>query len=281
MNKKPLVSIVLPTFNGERYLRQSIGSVISQQYKNWELIIVDDHSTDSTSAIIDKFTETDPRIKVIHNSTNQKLPKSLNIGFEKAKGDLLTWTSDDNLYLPNALGEMVDIFLSDSDLGFVFCAQEIIDQNGMPIESGVPKYKLFDLAYKNICGACFMYRREAALCTGTYDADLFCAEDYDYFCRLSLNAKTMYFPKILYRYRKHSGNLSSTRVELADINANAVRLRYADRLIRKYKPNWLNLQYIYYKLFKYTGRKLFALKASLLNPLNILKIAYYECKKHR
>ena len=90
MNKKPLVSIVLPTFNGERYLRQSIGSVISQQYKNWELIIVDDHSTDSTSAIIDEFTETDPRIKVIHNTTNQKLPKSLNIGFEKAKGDLLT-----------------------------------------------------------------------------------------------------------------------------------------------------------------------------------------------
>ena len=154
MNKKPLVSIVLPTFNGERYLRQSIGSVISQQYKNWELIIVDDHSTDSTSAIIDEFTDTDSRIKVIHNSTNQKLPKSLNIGFEKAKGDLLTWTSDDNLYLPNALGEMVDIFLSDSDLGFVFCAQEIIDQNGMPIESGVPKYKLFDLAYKNICGKC-------------------------------------------------------------------------------------------------------------------------------
>ena len=98
-----LVSIVLPTFNGEEFLAQSIESVLKQSYKNLELIIVNDCSTDSTPRIIEEFAKKDSRIKIIHNAINQKLPRSLNIGFNAASGEYWTWTSDDNYYLENAI----------------------------------------------------------------------------------------------------------------------------------------------------------------------------------
>lgn len=100
-----LVSIVLPTFNGEEFLAQSIESVLKQSYKNLELIIVNDCSTDSTPRIIEEFAKKDSRIKIIHNTINQKLPRSLNIGFNAASGEYWTWTSDDNYYLENAIEE--------------------------------------------------------------------------------------------------------------------------------------------------------------------------------
>ena len=104
----PKVSIVLPTYNGEDYLRESIESVISQTFTDWELIIVNDCSTDSTPKIAEAYAAKDCRIRVIHNEKNQKLPNSLNIGFESASGDYLTWTSDDNIFHHEALIKMHD-----------------------------------------------------------------------------------------------------------------------------------------------------------------------------
>ena len=81
-----MISVVLPTYNGEKYIEQSIKSILYQTYTNWELIVVDDCSTDSTLDIVKKYARIDERITVLHNSQNQKLPQSLNIGFEKAGG---------------------------------------------------------------------------------------------------------------------------------------------------------------------------------------------------
>ena len=81
-----LVSIVLPTYNGEKYLADSIESVISQTYKNWELIIINDCSTDKTLEIAQSYAAKDNRIKVYSNDENLKVPKSLNRGFSLANG---------------------------------------------------------------------------------------------------------------------------------------------------------------------------------------------------
>lgn len=95
-----LISIVLPIYNGEKYMKQSIDSVINQTYANWELLIVDDGSTDNTAAIAREYAEKDNRIKYYKNPQNMRLPKTLNRGFSLATGDYLTWTSDDNYYYP-------------------------------------------------------------------------------------------------------------------------------------------------------------------------------------
>ena len=100
------VSIVLPVFNGEKFIKDSIESVLNQTFKDFELIIVNDCSTDSTPDIINSYAEKDSRIKIINNKTNLKLPQSLNVGFKNAKGEYYTWTSDDNIYKENAIEYM-------------------------------------------------------------------------------------------------------------------------------------------------------------------------------
>ena len=103
----PKVSIVLPTYNGEEYISNAIESIINQTYNDWELIIVNDCSNDNTLDIINKYALADSRISIIINNQNMKLPESLNIGFRNAKGDYLSWTSDDNMYDSKAIEKMV------------------------------------------------------------------------------------------------------------------------------------------------------------------------------
>ena len=101
--KEDLVSIIMPSYNTGKFIKETINSVLNQTYNNWELIIVDDCSTDDTLSIANKYSSMDKRIHVIHNEVNKKLPASLNIGFRRAEGKYLTWTSDDNMYVSDAL----------------------------------------------------------------------------------------------------------------------------------------------------------------------------------
>src|ERR1039457_1713066 len=107
MNTNSLVSVVLPTYNGSRYLDESIRSVVGQTYQNWELIIVDDASTDTTPQTIAEWIKSDSRIRSLRNDRNLKLSASLNKGFDISRGEFLTWTSDDNLYRATALQQML------------------------------------------------------------------------------------------------------------------------------------------------------------------------------
>ena len=101
-----MISIVMPVYNGEKFLKQSIESVIGQSYKDWELILVNDCSTDRSLEIMQCYAESDNRIKIINNEINKKLPKSLNVGFAQACGKYYTWTSDDNMFHKDAIREM-------------------------------------------------------------------------------------------------------------------------------------------------------------------------------
>ena len=130
MNNPELISIVLPVYNGEAYLEESIKSILRQTYSCFELIIVNDCSTDMTETIIRRYMEEDDRIILISNCENQRLPKSLNIGFAVSKGQYLTWTSDDNLYYPEALEKMVNYLKGHKEDGLVYADMNLIDETG-------------------------------------------------------------------------------------------------------------------------------------------------------
>lgn len=205
-----LVSIVLPVYNGEKYLQESIESVLSQTYQNWELIIIDDCSTDKSTTIARKYAEQDNRIHYYRNEENLKLPKSLNRGFWLSKGDFLTWTSDDNRFLPEAIATMVKT-LKDNQADFVFASCNVIDESGCITDTyGVNQKCIKQLIGFNPVGACFMYTRKAYSRTGEYDVELFLVEDFDYWQRLCSRHKTMVTEQILYDYRFHDGALTST-----------------------------------------------------------------------
>lgn len=212
-DRQRLVSIVLPVHNGEKYLIESIESCRNQTYENWELIIIDDCSTDRSEAIARFFAKEDQRIRYYKNETNLKLPRALNRGFSIARGDYLTWTSDDNYYRPEAIDKMVRE-LEETKAEFVFTAFSTIDENGYEIKVNRIEEDPVHLIWKyNIVGACFLYSREVYEKIGEYDPKYFLCEDYDYWLRVFSEFPVAYIDENLYAYRKHNGTLTSTRLE--------------------------------------------------------------------
>lgn len=205
-----LVSIVLPVYNGEKYIAKSIESVLNQTYSNIELIIVNDCSTDSTLEIVDRYKEKDSRIHVINNIKNQKLPKSLNIGFSEAVGEYFSWTSDDNMYKENAIEKMVS-YIEAHDVDFVNADYSDIDETDAFLMEHKTSSERNMLMLGNRVGACFLYTKHIADIVGEYDATLFLAEDYDYWIRIGRYGKMGHIDDNLYLYRTHSQSLTQTK----------------------------------------------------------------------
>lgn len=209
MSASPLVSIVLPVYNGAEHLRKAVDSVLGQTYANFELIAVDDCSTDNTREILDLYAERDDRVKVISNETNLKLPRTLNVGFAVARGKYLTWTSDDNMYRRNAIETMVAA-LEGAQADMVYADYTNIDADDNEI-SALPLAEPDALVAGNCYGACFLYTKTIADRVGPYDADLFLAEDYDYWLRIHAVGRIVHIPENLYFYRRHLNSLTETR----------------------------------------------------------------------
>lgn len=213
MPDDPDVSIVLPTYNGSRYIEQSIRSCLDQTHRDIELIIVDDCSTDATPQIIARFIAEDPRVRTIRHDPNRRLPASLNSGFAASRGRYLTWTSDDNLYRPDAIAQMLSVLEQKPEVGLVYTPMTYIDPDGRPIGPGCSGGPPDTLAYRDPVGACFLYRREVYETIGNYAEDLFLVEDWDYWIRVAEKFRMHVLPKDLYLYRLHNESLSRQKQE--------------------------------------------------------------------
>lgn len=217
-----MVSIVLPVYNGEKYIRESIESVINQTYQDWELIIVNDCSTDNSESIAQEYANKDSRIVVITNEVNSKLPKSLNNGFQLAKGEYFTWTSDDNIFKENAIEKMVTCLVDNPSVDVVYSYFDLIDENGdvKDLDSHRQSLIMCDVEYinknpstgiMNFVGACFLYKSEVHYKLEGYDESLFLVEDFDFWLRARRYFTYMQLKEWLYLYRHHENALSSTR----------------------------------------------------------------------
>ncbi len=237
----PKVSIVLPCYNGERFLSQSLDSVLAQTMTDWELIIVNDCSTDNTANIANDYARRDSRISVIHNETNQKLPKSLNIGFAAAHGEYLTWTSDDNIAKPNWLSTLVEYLDTHPSTDMVSANMDLIDENGVVFSVARQKCganEFMQLACRCNVGAAFMYRKSIADLVGEYDVSMFCAEDYDYWIRIALKGRIDYIDDNIYMYRQNPGSLTATQQPRIKAVTLAVKNKYKSEWLKKLHLNW-------------------------------------------
>lgn len=206
-----LISIVLPVYNGAKYLRESIDSVLAQTYTNWELLIVDDCSKDETPDIAREYVQRDSRIHYYRNEQNLRLPRNLNKGFSLTQGNYLTWTSDDNRYHPTALERMYAALQNDPAAHFVFASCRIIDGDGNAVEQiSVSQESKKQIIGSNPVGACFMYTRKAYEAVGDYHPDMILVEDFDYWQRICMRFACVAIEDILYDYRWHDGALTST-----------------------------------------------------------------------
>lgn len=226
----PLVSIVLPTYKRAKLLAQAVASVLAQSHQNWELIVVDDHSPDDTPQVMAAFD--DPRIRYVRNDPNLKLPRTLNRGFALARGELLTWTSDDNLFEPHAIERMV-ARLQRGDCDLVYADYYLFSQQdaqGRPLDIHHDRLPdVVQLEKGNHIGACFLYTRQVFESIGDYDPELFLVEDYDYFIRVAQRFRLAHIAEPLYYFRRDDDTLYLSR--FAEVKASDVLVRFKNGLL--------------------------------------------------
>ncbi|MDY5684126.1 MAG: glycosyltransferase family 2 protein [Treponema sp.] len=128
MITSPLVSIITPNYNCERFISQTIESVLAQTYKNWEMLIVDDCSTDKSYEIACEYAKKDSRIKVFRNKKNSGAAVSRNVAIEKSKGQYVAFLDSDDIWLPQKLEVQLKSF--QNDVAIVYSFYEKIDSEG-------------------------------------------------------------------------------------------------------------------------------------------------------
>lgn len=206
----PRVSMVLPVHNGAAFLESAIASVLTQSFGDFELICVDDASSDASPAILAAAAAADPRVRIVRHDSNIGLPAALNSGFAVARGDYFSWTSDDNLLRPDMLKVLVGVLDANPDCDVAHSVYTVIDPDGNVLDTVQPK-PVTDLLMGNHIGASFLYRRAVDYALGGYDSGLFGAEDYDFWLRASAHFRFIQVPDDLYLYRKHPRSLTNSR----------------------------------------------------------------------
>lgn len=126
---QPLVSIITPMYNSEKFILKTINSVVNQTYSNWELLLIDDGSTDNTIQIVEDFKQKSTNIKLLQNPTNLGAAKSRNKGILEAKGDYIAFLDADDLWKPNKLDLQIQ-FMQTHNCDVSFSSYEQIDENG-------------------------------------------------------------------------------------------------------------------------------------------------------
>ncbi|HEV8716123.1 MAG TPA: glycosyltransferase [Candidatus Binatia bacterium] len=219
---QPLVSIVVPAYNHAAYLPETIESVLRQTYQNWELIVIDDGSTDATPEIIRRYS--DARMRV-YRQENRGLSATLNRGIELARGRYFAFLPSDDLYEPDKLAVQVPVLEENPAVGVVFSWQTVIDAAGNPSTEQqvrewctVPfetKEEIFPALFERdfLSTPTHLLRRECFARVGRFDESLVTAQDYDLWLRVLRYYEVRLLKRPLVRMRWHGQN--QTRVATA------------------------------------------------------------------
>lgn len=206
LNNQPLVSVILPVYNAERFLRQAIESVLNQTYSNLELVIVNDCSKDSSLEIINELAKLDSRIRVESNSENLKLSKTLNRAISLSNGKYLARMDADDISDPTRIEKQVRLLEQNQDVVVLGCDILIIDEENNKI--GSRKYYGIDseirkriFFFSPFCHPAIMIRRTAIDSAGMYDDYFNPAEDYELYFRLGVVGRFMNINEPLFFYR--------------------------------------------------------------------------------
>jgi glycosyltransferase involved in cell wall biosynthesis len=206
--ERPLVSIVLPTIGDGPFLEASIESCLAQTYGELELIVVSGGPSEATARMIRRMA--DRRIRWVQQSDcSDRLPGALNLGFAHARGELFTWTQDDDLLAPEALAVLVDGLRRNPDAGMVYGRTVLIDEGGAFIRAA-PAEPPEALSRTNPVGHSFLYRRAVAEAVGPYDPAFLMAEDIHYWLRIYRLFPMARLDGDLCFHRLHPGSLTCT-----------------------------------------------------------------------
>ncbi len=213
----PMISIVIPVYNRERYVGAAIESVLNQTRSDFELLVWDDGSTDSSIDIAHHYAELDQRVHVIA-AEHQGVAPALKAAFAATTGTYIGSVDSDDLLAPTALEETAAILDAHPDVGMVYTYCRVIDDQGQDRGLGrdcrIP-YSKDRLLIAFITSHFRLLRRCVYDQVGGIDESFELAEDYDLCLRLSEVTTVQHVQKPLYYHRRHEGNITNQRIEIA------------------------------------------------------------------
>lgn len=211
--EKTIVSVIVTTYNRKGLLKETIDSILNQTFRKFELIVVDDGSTDNTKSILDTFE--DPRIQYIYTANWGGPARPRNIGINKAKGEYIAFCDDDDIWYPNKLDCQLRE-LRNSSYGLCFTNFDYINEDGMKLEKKHkikkrylnPTFNNFILGGGGICNSSVMIIRDVINTVGLLkeDSQLIAVEDFQYWARILKKYKACCVNKVLVSYRINSPN---------------------------------------------------------------------------
>ena len=203
----PLISIVIPVYNGSNYLKDAIESALEQTYRNIEIIVVNDGSIDdgATMCIAQSYGD-----KISYfEKPNGGVASALNLGIQKMRGEYFSWLSHDDLYYPNKIEEQVRII---EEIGYdtiIYSDFDLIDENGLVLSVSNlpnidPKHFRFWLTLESrLHGCTLLIPKQAFTCYGLFDETLRTTQDYDLWFRFSSSYRFIHQSKVLISSRQH------------------------------------------------------------------------------
>jgi glycosyltransferase involved in cell wall biosynthesis len=213
----PRVSVVIPTYNRAHLIGESIQSVLTQTFRDFELIVVDDGSSDDTETVVRRFG--DPRIRYTYQE-NKGISGAQNTGIRTAKGGYIAFLGSDDLWLPALLQLEVEILGSNPDVGLAYAKAQAIDTDGnlkSQISGTSQKYPgdtLKSALYGNfVCTIAALMRRECFDRVGLFDETLKARVDYDMWIRMAKHYRFAYLDRVLAHFRIHSGRYTRVKSE--------------------------------------------------------------------
>lgn len=261
-NKSILISVVLPTYNGETHIKEAIQSVLDQTVTNFELLVIDDHSTDASAKIVAEFN--DKRLIYIKKDKNTGIADSLNYGVKQARGKYIARMDDDDICLPNRFEEQLKILENNDSI--IVCGSNVLIRNGK-IEKQNPEFheriKMELLFHNPMTHPSVMIRRDVLL-KHIYNPKMVPSEDYDLWSRLIWigNFYNIQKPLLIYRSHKNSETTKRRREQLI-LNVCIVNTMFIKLGLSISDQCKKNINYIVAHNYKISGEELKKISKSI------------------
>jgi glycosyltransferase involved in cell wall biosynthesis len=229
MSEELKVSVIIPAYNVEKFIEETLNSVLSQSYNNLEIIVVDDGSVDNTAKIINKFAN---RVVYLHQENSGGCSVPRNFGIKKSTGDLICFFDADDIMLSDRIEQQVNFFKKNPDVGCVFSDYKNFDQNGIFPQSHYqtcPRLNSMlkdckEMIVENACehlaeenfgnAGCLMIRSDLLAGNFQFDPTLKASEDFHFYYRLARKTKVGVVNRVGMLRRIHGGNLSCDFVKM-------------------------------------------------------------------
>jgi hypothetical protein len=207
----PLISVILPVHDGERFLAAALGSILQQTYRHFELIVIDDGSTDGSAALVASYA--DPRVRLVRNGCNLGLVATLNRGLDLARGEFIARMDADDVALPERLALQVQRMLTEPELAVLGTDISYVDDVGLQVRlpRALPRGPAL-VRWRLLRGNCLYHPsamiRRSALGAERYSTEFVHAEDYELWLRLCRRHRLDNLPGRLLRHRRHGSSVS-------------------------------------------------------------------------